>query len=434
MAEWYYQKGGEQFGAISGSELKSLAEAGRLLPTDLVRKAGKTEWRPAREVKGLYTDSPVAANRAETNKSLAAEALPRPASSPRTRPSGGFQGPISVLLFMTSLASIFVGAASIAAFWTPFAGWTILLAMVALVAGTLMLVIDWFRDVPRFSVSVMGVATGTLALCLAFVHQGGLDFRRYVPIVITREAPKEEEAVRDAPPEATRELLGQTLQDVPEPSSDHGDRSATSGPMSLAARESTVLASDCTAPAGAISSTSSALSGVIVTPVTLEGLPKVESVSLCKPGKGVTFGTVQSTHTLGRVMLAPPGTYDLWYTTHDTGTVLILKDLEVPARRKLTVQSDRVVSAIVVNDLGLGVKAQRASVVSPGGDAIFNTIARSHAGFGQPILVAPDKEYDVVVTPEGGKDVVVAEKVRPKPGEIVVVGGDAGTGNLKTTP
>ena len=48
------------------------------------------------------------------------------------------------------------------------------------------LLIDWIRDVPRFSVSVMGVVMGTVALSLAFVKQGGIDFTRYQPIVVVK--------------------------------------------------------------------------------------------------------------------------------------------------------------------------------------------------------------------------------------------------------
>jgi hypothetical protein len=353
--------------------------------------------------------------------------------SERNEASGGLQGPVSIISFMTALASIFVGGASIAAFWTPFAGWTILLAMVALVAGTLTLVTDWFRDVPRFSVSVMGVATGTLALCFAFVHQGGLDFQRYIPIVLTRDAPKEKDAVSDIPRDATRELQTHAIQDVPEPSRGQGDSSATVRETSFPAPEKTLAASDPEVKSDAISATPSALSGVVVTPLTLKGFPKVEWVALCTPGKGVTFGTVQRTQTLGQVMLVPSGTYDLWYSTPDTGTILVLKDFEVPKKQKVTVQSNRVVAAIVVNELGLGVKPNSIGVVTPGGSRSFNELARS-AGFGQPILVAPDKEYDVIVTPDGGKDVVVGERVRPKAGEIVVVGGDPSAGDPKTAP
>jgi hypothetical protein len=42
------------------------------------------------------------------------------------------------------------------------------------------------------------------------------------------------------------------------------------------------------------------------------------------------------------------------------------------------------------------------------------------------MVVAAGAEYDVVVEPEGGKDVTVAEKVRPRAGELLVLDGNAG--------
>ena len=55
--EWYYQSGGERCGPVSGGELKALAQSGQLLPTDLIWKEGKSDWRPASNVKGLFADS-----------------------------------------------------------------------------------------------------------------------------------------------------------------------------------------------------------------------------------------------------------------------------------------------------------------------------------------------------------------------------------------
>ncbi|MCX7664820.1 MAG: DUF4339 domain-containing protein [Gemmataceae bacterium] len=51
--EWYYSKNGTKHGPVAGTELKALAEAGKLLPTDLVWKEGMSEWKAASSVKGL---------------------------------------------------------------------------------------------------------------------------------------------------------------------------------------------------------------------------------------------------------------------------------------------------------------------------------------------------------------------------------------------
>jgi hypothetical protein len=58
--EWYYNKNGTKHGPVAGAELKALAEASKLLPTDLVWKEGMTGWKPASSVKGLFPAAPVA--------------------------------------------------------------------------------------------------------------------------------------------------------------------------------------------------------------------------------------------------------------------------------------------------------------------------------------------------------------------------------------
>ena len=53
-AEWHYTSGGQQVGPVSAAELKSLARAGKLAPTDMLWKEGMSEWRPASSVKELF--------------------------------------------------------------------------------------------------------------------------------------------------------------------------------------------------------------------------------------------------------------------------------------------------------------------------------------------------------------------------------------------
>ena len=52
--QWYYSKNGNQCGPVAAAELKALAVAGKLLPTDLVWKDGMASWQPAGKVKGLF--------------------------------------------------------------------------------------------------------------------------------------------------------------------------------------------------------------------------------------------------------------------------------------------------------------------------------------------------------------------------------------------
>lgn len=54
---WYYRLDGQQRGPISAAELKQLAAAGKLKPTDEVKKEGMADWLPASQVKGLFPDT-----------------------------------------------------------------------------------------------------------------------------------------------------------------------------------------------------------------------------------------------------------------------------------------------------------------------------------------------------------------------------------------
>jgi hypothetical protein len=56
-ADWYYLKGDKKFGPVSLEELQTLAESGKLAPTDMLWKEGQSEWRSAvkfKPLKGLF--------------------------------------------------------------------------------------------------------------------------------------------------------------------------------------------------------------------------------------------------------------------------------------------------------------------------------------------------------------------------------------------
>jgi hypothetical protein len=60
MAEvqWYYARNDQQFGPVSASELKVLADAGRLAPDDLLWREGMEQWATAVNLKGLFVEEP----------------------------------------------------------------------------------------------------------------------------------------------------------------------------------------------------------------------------------------------------------------------------------------------------------------------------------------------------------------------------------------
>lgn len=51
---WYYTQNGVKHGPVSAAELVELARSGKLQPTDLVRREGMEDWKPASHVKGLF--------------------------------------------------------------------------------------------------------------------------------------------------------------------------------------------------------------------------------------------------------------------------------------------------------------------------------------------------------------------------------------------
>jgi hypothetical protein len=55
---WFYASSGVQKGPVSEEELRSLATAGRLQPTDLVWSSGMPNWQPASSIPGLLPARP----------------------------------------------------------------------------------------------------------------------------------------------------------------------------------------------------------------------------------------------------------------------------------------------------------------------------------------------------------------------------------------
>lgn len=79
--EWYVGKNGQQSGPFTAQQLKQMAIAGQLSPTDLLWKDGMSEWLPCSSVKGLFVES------AATASAIPARPVSRPAAPPpRSRP------------------------------------------------------------------------------------------------------------------------------------------------------------------------------------------------------------------------------------------------------------------------------------------------------------------------------------------------------------
>src|SRR5688572_28217881 len=58
--EWYYTEKGQQRGPVTTAELRRMAAASRLSPTDLVWKEGLPKWVPAGTTAGLFPEGQAA--------------------------------------------------------------------------------------------------------------------------------------------------------------------------------------------------------------------------------------------------------------------------------------------------------------------------------------------------------------------------------------
>ena len=52
-SKFFIQKGDQILGPMSGPDVKTLAQSGKLMPKDLVRQGGSEKKVPAKRIKGL---------------------------------------------------------------------------------------------------------------------------------------------------------------------------------------------------------------------------------------------------------------------------------------------------------------------------------------------------------------------------------------------
>lgn len=107
---YYYLRSGVRTGPVSWEQLKAVAQSGNLLPTDLVWHEGMAEWRPARELAGLF----------ETPMPTATLAPPLPAPTPPAPVSARQASNIRTWLVMAAAVAVLglLGVCVIALLWT----------------------------------------------------------------------------------------------------------------------------------------------------------------------------------------------------------------------------------------------------------------------------------------------------------------------------
>ena len=92
--QWYYGRGADITGPVSGEELADLAAGGRLLPTDTVWRDGAEDGVPAGHVEYLFS----AAALIGEEPSPVAAAAPAPVAAPAKKTGRAVAGPGAVLM------------------------------------------------------------------------------------------------------------------------------------------------------------------------------------------------------------------------------------------------------------------------------------------------------------------------------------------------
>jgi hypothetical protein len=59
---WYLLRDGQRYGPLSSTQLKQMADASQILPTDMLWKEGTTQWIAAKSCKGLFPQQAVGAD------------------------------------------------------------------------------------------------------------------------------------------------------------------------------------------------------------------------------------------------------------------------------------------------------------------------------------------------------------------------------------
>jgi hypothetical protein len=103
---WYYAKGGQKFGPYSGTELRTIAQSGKIATNDLIWKEGLANWVPASSAKGLL---PVATPAAppplpQENTSTTSQAAPLAGEKSLEKNATNHASPVSSPAFWNPLA------------------------------------------------------------------------------------------------------------------------------------------------------------------------------------------------------------------------------------------------------------------------------------------------------------------------------------------
>jgi len=216
-----------------------------------------------------------------------------------------------------------------------------------------------------------------------------------------------------------------------------GGYHAAADPQALAKKLGAIrVAVQTAAKPKIITVTASPLSAILVTPLTLEGFPKVEEIGIFKSGYRKRCASVYDWYwgervarakEAGKKIVVTPGAYDIVVKTAGAPkTTRLVVGLEVPSKRTVTVNTDRAIAAIKVPKMK-GIEHKGVYVVTAGQTRSAGTVTNASyhiqaaKTFGVVMPVEADCPYDVLLNTGQTHFLPIAEKVAAKPGGLLVI-------------
>lgn len=255
--QWFVQHGGKQYGPLTSSNLKKLADEGKISPATQVRSGTEGAWVPASRVQGLFSSTPAPATGAgaataprtaapQPTKVASPPVAPPPAPPvgrplartplaratmaplPKAVPTAGSG---SMAAKITGGVALILGILALATCWLPvlggLMGWTaIVVGSLGLLLGIGGLVLSTMHKGSGLALGIAGSSSSLVGLVLSVVL--GIQFGLFgaappkpapiIPVVAASEPPKQEPPPAPEPepePEPEWTDAGESIDEPP---------------------------------------------------------------------------------------------------------------------------------------------------------------------------------------------------------------------------
>lgn len=173
-------------------------------------------------------------------------------------------------------------------------------------------------------------------------------------------------------------------------------------------------------------------SALEVKPWNLRGFPKLQEIKVFKKGNIYSPNTtgdhaiVQKITDFSKAVPLEAGSYELWYKAEGASYQVKFGEVEIPAMTKVTLNGNRIASAIKVPKPDLeGFGELETLWVSTTGTSYPTNPGywiQMDKQFDAPLMVAPNVEYDVYIRFKGSSGTPLARKISVSGGEMHVIG------------